>query len=160
LNENSQSGRSLKARALSFLAMREHTRAELARKLKAHAESEEELVATLQEVEASGWLSDQRAAESIIRAKSARYGRSHVAAVLRQKGVDSDTAAKAIADLDDAATAQAIWQKKFGVPPADAKERARHIRFLVSRGFGMDIAMRVVKGSGLVEDSAPDEFRE
>ena len=28
-----------------------------------------------------------------------------------------------------------LWQRKFGSPPADLRERARQMRFLAARGF-------------------------
>jgi regulatory protein len=57
-------------------------------------------------------------------------------------------------DLKDSefARAQTIWQKKFGTPAADANERAKHYRFLLTRGFSSEVVRKVVKLSG-----APDE---
>ena len=43
--------------------------------------------------------------------------------------------------------AREIWRKKFGQAAADASERARQIRFLVSRGFAADVVRRVVQGA-------------
>jgi regulatory protein len=40
--------------------------------------------------------------------------------------------------------AREVWQKKFGSPPSDAAETARHIRFMHSRGFTSDIIRRVI----------------
>jgi regulatory protein len=48
--------------------------------------------------------------------------------------------------------AQNIWQKKFGAPALDANARAKHYRFLLTRGFSAEVVRKVVKLSG-----APDE---
>lgn len=140
-------GRSLKARALSFLALRDHSRAELSNKLKAYAASEEELATTLAALEADGWLSENRFAEGVVRAKSQRYGRAKIAQTLREKGVGTEQIAAATADLDDLTTAKALWERKFGKAPADAKEKARHVRFLQSRGFSLSIVFKVIGGA-------------
>jgi regulatory protein len=49
------------------------------------------------------------------------------------------------------ARAQNIWQKKFGSPAADANERAKHYRFLLTRGFSSEVVRKVVKLSGAPE---------
>ena len=44
--------------------------------------------------------------------------------------------------------AQALLHRRFGeLPPPDPKERARRVRFLVSRGFAADLAVRLVEGN-------------
>ncbi len=53
-------GASLRERALQLLARREHARTELARKLKPHAESVEQLAALLDDLVARKLLSDER----------------------------------------------------------------------------------------------------
>jgi len=62
--------------------------------------------------------------------------------------------AQAMLDLKDSefARAQNIWQKKFGAPAKDASDRAKHYRFLLTRGFSAEVVRKVVKQSG-----APDE---
>jgi regulatory protein len=57
-------------------------------------------------------------------------------------------------DLKDSefARAQGVWQKKFGTPAADANERAKHYRFLLTRGFSAAVVSKVIQQSG-----APDE---
>ena len=55
---------SLKGRALKYLAAREHSRLELQRKLAPHAESAEQVDAALNDLEARGFLSAERFAES------------------------------------------------------------------------------------------------
>ena len=48
--------------------------------------------------------------------------------------------------------AQEVWRKKFGRPPEDPQEKAKQLRFLITRGFNAEVVRRVVKGDGLGDD--------
>jgi regulatory protein len=48
--------------------------------------------------------------------------------------------------------AQAVWRKKFDAPPQDPQERAKQMRFLLTRGFHAEVVRRVVQGGGRGED--------
>ncbi|HEY4998170.1 MAG TPA: regulatory protein RecX, partial [Usitatibacter sp.] len=65
---------SLRARAMRFLARREHSRAELQRKLAAIAAQGDDVEAVLDELARKGWLSDARYAELAVRSKARRFG--------------------------------------------------------------------------------------
>ena len=54
---------SIKGRALRYLSQREHSRAELQRKLARHAEDPGEVVRVLDELEQRGFIDHQRVAE-------------------------------------------------------------------------------------------------
>lgn len=129
--------RSLRSRALSFLARREHSRAELARKLAPHVEEGEDLAAVLDELAAKGWLSDARFAEVSIRSKARRFGPRKLAHDLRAKGVDDEAIAAGMraAGTDGVASIEAIWRSRFRAPAANDREKARQARFLIGRGF-------------------------
>jgi regulatory protein len=62
--------------------------------------------------------------------------------------------AEALAGLKDTefSRAQAVWRKKFNSLPTDPETRAKHMRFLITRGFNAEVVRRVVKGDGLVDD--------
>jgi len=137
----------LRERALRFLARREHARADLARKLAPHAESAEQLAALLDDLAARRLLSDARYAEMRVNARSARYGNARLVHELRTQGVADELVAEALATGDDELTrARAVWLRKFGTPPADAGERAKQMRFLMSRGFAGETIRRVLRG--------------
>jgi regulatory protein len=144
------SGQSLRQQALSALARREHSRVELEKKLARRAADPEELKTLLDEFEANGWLSDERFAASGARHKGGRFSQRYIVEELKQKGVAGDTARAAVDALeqDDLATAKALWQQRFGKPPADQKEKARQVRFLQARGFSLNIAFRILKEAG------------
>lgn len=137
----------LRSRAIRLLARREHSRAELARKLAAHG-AQEEIDAVINELQASQLQSDARFAESYVHAHAARWG----AARLRQKLTASGLARELIdaqlahADLpDELARARDVWARKFFAAPVDAREWARQARFLQGRGFANDIIHRLLK---------------
>jgi regulatory protein len=134
----------LSARALRFLARREHSRAELRRKLAAIAEEGEDVEAVLDELAARGWLSDARFAEQTIRSKSRRFGPLKVAHVLRAKGVDEESIAAAFsaAGAEGVSRIESVWRSRFAAPPADAREKARQARFLQGRGFATEAVLR------------------
>lgn len=141
----------MKARAIALLARREHSRLELARKLSAYSESQEEINALLDELILRGFLSDERFTESRINVRKNRYGSRRIVNELLEKGVDEDLVTKAVASLKqaDKETAKLVWERKFGgVLPKDAKEKAKQIRFLQSRGFDFDVINNVLNDNG------------
>ena len=81
--------------------------------------------------------------------RASKLGASRVRQELQSKGIDAATFQEAMDGLRETEQqrARAVWLKKFGTPPADANERARQIRFLVSRGFQADAVRRVVQGA-------------
>lgn len=138
----------LKARALNYLARREHSRLELEHKLARFAEDEVEVTQVLDELQARGWLSEQRFVEQLAQARRGKYGSRRLAHELREKGVSEAVIEAASADYreQDLVTARAVWQRKYGQVPKDAQERARQMRFLQSRGFDMEVIRKVVQG--------------
>lgn len=145
---------SLKGRALRLLAGREHSRAELQRKLSAHETEPGELAKALDELEAKGFINEQRVLESVLHRRSARLGASRVRQELQAKGLDPQAVAEAVAGLQGSEEARArdVWRKRFAGPPADAAERGKQMRFLLTRGFSAEVVRRVVRGAP-AEDS-------
>ena len=140
---------SIKGRALRLLSGREHSRAELQRKLKQHEIEPGELEKALDELEAKGFINEQRVLESVVHQRSVKLGASRVRQELQAKGLDPEAVAQAVADLQgtEVARAREVWRKKFGQPPADMSERGKQMRFLASRGFGGETIRRVVQGA-------------
>jgi regulatory protein len=135
----------LRQRAVRLLARREHTRAELAKKLAAHG-TPEEIDTVLNELAGSGLQSDARFAESYLRSQGARLGAARLRQTLRQKGVAPDLIAAQVEDLpDELDRARAVWQKKFSAAPADRSDWARQARFLQARGFSAEIIRKLLK---------------
>jgi len=140
--------KSLLARALGYLARREHSRAELRRKLAPHAESSDRLERLLDDLEAKKLLSDRRFTEVMARSRAERFGAARVRQELKAHGVSDPLVREAVGDLarTELQRAREVWRKKFDAPPADAAERARQMRFLAQRGFNAEVIRRVVGG--------------
>ena len=140
---------SLKGRALRLLSGREHSRLELERKLAPFEEEPGSLAAALDELQAKGFISEQRVLESVVNRRASKLGASRIRQELQAKGLDPQAVADAVQGLraSELARAREVWQKKFGQPPQDADQRAKQMRFLASRGFGGDTIRRVVAGA-------------
>jgi regulatory protein len=133
---------------LRLLARREHSRLELERKLGPHANADGEIEALLDDLQASGSLSEERLADKLVRAADGRYGCRKVLQQLREKGVSAEVAEHACIRVrrGELESASAVWRKRFGKLPGDFSERVRQARFLEQRGFDPDVIRRVLGG--------------
>ena len=139
--------RSLRERALGFLARREHTRAELRRKLAPHAESPGDLDALLDDLVQRKLPSEERYAEARAHVLARKFGAARIERDLRARGVPEEQAANAAGEAraTEFERAKEVWLRKFGAPATDLKERARQARFLLSRGFSTDVINRILR---------------
>ena len=130
-----------------MLARREYSRLELGRKLAAVAENPEEIAGLLDDFERRGWLSESRVAEQVLTSRRRRFGAQRIVHELRAKGLSDAAIAGAQLQLKESEleTARAVWMKKFGVEPANARDRARQMRFLQGRGFSLDTIRRLLR---------------
>jgi regulatory protein len=140
----------LRARALRLLARREHSRAELRRKLAAHADDGDDLEALLDDFTRRGWLSEERFVEQAVRARAQRHGPLRIAHHLREKGIGEEAIARAVADAraGQHEALAAAWRSRFGRLPADQAEKARQVRFLQGRGFPVEAVLRFLREAG------------
>ena len=150
---------SLKGRALRLLGGREHSRAELERKLAPHAQEPGELARVLDDLQAKGFISAARVVESVVHRRASRLGASRIRQELQQKGLEPALIREAVLGLQatELERARSVWRKKFGggrtsqadpLQPVGPEERARQVRFLAARGFGGETIRRVVSGTG------------
>ena len=128
----------LKARALRHLVRREHSRAELARKLAPHAESPEAIEAVLDLLLSKKQQSDERFAEERARSLSRKYGAAKIRQDLKSKGIAAEVVDR-ISTEGELERARAILQRKYREPAATREERAKRARFLQGRGFSYDV---------------------
>ena len=141
---------SLKGRALRYVAAREHSRAELQRKLAAHVQEGDDLPALLDYLQAQGFINEERLIESVLHQKAGRMGALRLRQQLRAKGLDAEAVQQALEQLQQSPEgseqerAQALWQKRFGQTATEPRERLRQMRFLAARGFSADVIRRVV----------------
>jgi regulatory protein len=145
---------SLKGRALRLLSGREHSRAELERKLTPHEEEPGTLAKALDELQAKGFISEQRVVASVLHRRAAKLGTARIKQELQSKGLAPEAVLEAVGQLraTEVDRAREVWRKKFGSAAADATERGKQMRFLASRGFGGEAIRKVV--SGAWEDDA------
>ena len=121
---------SLKGRALKLLAAREHSRRELERKLAPHEAEPGQLRSVLDELQARGFIDEQRVVASVLHRRAPRLGAARIRQELQAKGLDAESVAAAVAGLraTELERAGAVWRRKFGTLPADAAARARQAR--------------------------------
>ena len=135
---------------MRYLARREYSRAELHGKLLAYATPNDNVDAVLDELVKRGWQSDERAATQLVHAKRSRFGTQRITHELRQKGIAEEMISAALPKIKESEleAAREVWQKKFGVAPQDEKEKAKQMRFMQSRGFGVDVVFKVLQRKG------------
>ncbi len=138
---------SLRERALAMLARREHTRAEMARKLSPHCEYPEQIEQLLDTLVARGWLSETRFAESRANTLARKFGSRKIEHDLNSRGVSAEVVEQTVARslAQELENCRAAWQRKFGALPQDAAERGRQMRFLAGRGFSAEAVRQVLK---------------
>jgi len=148
---------SLKGRALRLLSTREHSRVELERKLRPYETEPGMLAQALDELQAKGFISEQRVVESVLHRRAGKLGAARLRQELQDKGLAPELVAQALDGLrgSEFERAQAVWRKKFGMVPATPAERAKQARFLMTRGFAADVVRRVLSSAG-----APDSDEE
>jgi regulatory protein len=142
-----------------MLARREYARAELAERLTSRGADAIEVTRVLDELEQLGYLSDARFAQMLVTQKAGRYGKRAIAHALTQRRVASpaaQTALDTLKNVDEVADAGALWERRFGSPPKDERERARQIRFLIARGYSLSIALKVVGRPGAAANADAD----
>lgn len=168
--------RSLKARALQYLAQREHSRLELRRKLLPHARSEVEAAlaaaadapalraaapvdtapdrveAVLDWLEAHAYLSQERFVESRVHARAARFGNLRIRQELKQHALALPAEMAQALRSSELERARAVRERKFGALPVDAAGRARQARFLMGRGFSPDTIHQALRDAGILPD--------
>ena len=145
---------SLKGRALRLLSQREHSRSELLRKLSPHVQEGEDLNAVLDDLQSKDFINEARVVESVLHRRAGRLGAARIRQELQSKGLGADAVQGAVAQLQgsELERAREVWRRKFGEPATDPQTRAKHMRFLLTRGFSGDVVRRAVQGTGASDD--------
>jgi regulatory protein len=131
-----------------MLAMREHSRFELAQKLGKKSEDNALIVQVLNRLENDNLLDDQRFAQMFIRSKAnSGFGPYKIKQELQAKGVGKTLIAEALVelDIDWFEKATELYLKRVArVTDIDIKEKHKQSRYLQNRGFPSEIARDVV----------------
>lgn len=136
----------LLGRALRWLSVREYTRAELTQRLSAFEETPGQVQGVLDTLEKKGFLSDARAAQSLVHRRQGKLGAARIGQELRNKGVAPELLRDTLDGLraTERERAQAVWAQKFGEAASDRAGQMRQMRFLAARGFAADTIRQVV----------------
>lgn len=130
---------SIYERAVSLLARREHSAAELKLKLAKADFDGDEIDALLVKLAEANLQSDDRFAENYLRYRAQRgYGFQRIRQELKERGVAAELISRTLeqSDIDWFSLAVTVRCKRFGEQkPDDFKERAKQQRFLQYRGF-------------------------
>jgi regulatory protein len=165
--------RSLKARALQWLAQREQSRVELRRKLLQLAREEssadtdlacgrphskeaetaettaettvETVEAVLDWLEANNYLSQERFVESRVNARVARYGNLRIRQELKQHEAELSPETRRLLAQSELDRALAVRLRKFPEFPTNSDERAKQARFLAGRGFSPEVIGKALR---------------
>jgi regulatory protein len=132
-----------------MLAAREHSRAELRRKLLGRGGEPDDVEHLLDRLERDRLLDERRFAEQYVEGRRRRgFGPVRVRAELRERGVAGALIAELLEE-DAEAWGQALraaHSRKFGDgPPQDVHDLARRVRFLEYRGFAADQVRRLLR---------------
>lgn len=161
---------SLKARAIALLAQREHSAAELRRKLlriardqardRARAQEQdpdeagaEQALALAAEVDqllgwlqSQGYLNEQRFIESRVHLRSQRFGGLRIKQELAQHGLTLSPEQAQTLREGELDRAREVRRRKFGEEaPVEQADRAKQSRFLAARGFSPETIRRALK---------------
>ncbi|MFP4075749.1 MAG: regulatory protein RecX [Halochromatium sp.] len=129
----------IRGRALKLLGRREHSRLELARKLRQRGYPKAPVEAVIESLVANGLLSEERLIAAYVSERLGKgFGPLRIRAELREKGL-SEEAFQPYLELEDQALLDGLTQasrKRFGEREAeDRREQAKRARFLEYRGF-------------------------
>ena len=83
----------------------------------------------------------------MINHRASKLGAARLKQELAAKGLGGEAVAQALAALKDTELERAreVWQKKFGEPAQDPRERAKQARFLLTRGFAAEVVSKLVR---------------
>ncbi len=166
------SARTLKTRAVYYLSKREHSRAELAKKLSQptyqarqsafvhktalpHAPSAEAIASVLDDLQRQGFLNDERFAQGLARKNANKHGAARVMASLGQHKLDAATTQHLSQQLKGSELPRCyeVWSRRFSLidrTQMDYTESQAALgkqgRFLMQRGFSGDAVKKVLNG--------------
>lgn len=136
----------VEAAAVRLLAMREHSRQEIRRKLAARFNEQGLIEEVLDDLERRRYLSDERFAEAYVNERSRKgYGPLRIRAELSERGIAAGLSARWLDDgaFDWAEVLTEAATRKFGAEPAaDLRSLAKRGRFLEQRGFPIGLVRR------------------
>ena len=132
------------------LVRRDHTLTELRRRLERAEVDEPTIDQALKVLRDQGVVDDSRYAENYAADRRAfeSWGQVRIREHLEAAGIDRDLIDAAVelrsADLELNAAVE-LLRRRGGEPPADNRARGRALRFLIRRGYDVDLAYEAVR---------------
>ncbi len=124
--------------AMNLLAMREHSAKELTEKLGRKFPSPEHVFRVVIDLKEQDLQSDERFTVDFVRMRQVQgKGSVLIRMELRERGIDAFLVDQLLDESDSRwfSLAQEVRSKRFKHLPVDAREKAKQMRFLHSRGF-------------------------
>lgn len=139
----------VKKNVMQLLARREHSRRELQTKLWQKKFDSANVEQVLDWVMQQGFQSDERFAKAYTRMRVGRgFGPARIAAELRERGVEDELVLSVLNAYDGSwhDLALQVYGKKFGAKkkPHGALVYAQQVRFLLYRGFSIELAKKII----------------
>ena len=135
--------------AVDLLSRREHSRVELENKLSKKGFPDEQIAQAFEQLWEHGLQSDQRYLEDFVRSRLLKgSGPLKISHELRTRGIDESVLDSYLRtqNIDWLEVATATYQKKYrNNTEMDARERAKRVRFMQSKGFPSDIIFQLFK---------------
>ena len=129
----------LKKIAIDLLSRRDHSRQELAQKLKQKGGLDDDIQQVLDWCSAENYQSESRYAVLLVRSKINKgYGPLYLSQAAREQGITKELLTQTIESLevDWFALALAQYQKKYGgTPVEDFQDKQKRMGYLQRRGF-------------------------
>ncbi len=150
------------ARCYRHLGEREHSAAELRRRLEREGTEADVIDDALASVAEQGYLDDARYARLLVedRRNLDGWGAERIRERLRRAGIDSELIEQALAGCGHAselAAATALLQRRWPRPPADDRERQRAFGQLIRMGYEPEVAYDAIRAHE--RDACADDAR-
>lgn len=169
----------LLAKAVAILSSREHSEKGLRERLLRYTDDVDAINAVISRLQRENWQSDERFVSTFVQSREHRWGNQKILQALSQHDLDSEQLSELKEDLKESEyqRAREVWIKRFGAKygvdlydteisvdyesldeaeqesfEAQAKDKAKQMRFLASRGFSADVVYRVVNSHGAPEE--------
>ena len=152
--------RTIREVAMGYLARREHSRQELALKLRKKQFTLEEISACIDWLESKNYLCEHRFLSAYTRHRSeAGFGPRRIHAELMQRGIHASQVDSywSSANIDWDKGCLIAWRKKFNQSPRDYKTMTQQTRFLLQRGFEPDRVQRLLQS---IKEEADHEIHD
>lgn len=139
-------------RAVWWLSKKDMSERQLREKLKGSGFTPESAQRACDRLKEGRYLDDARLSENIVRQKMKAGGPRKIAALLRQKGIEEETAREALVAMDDGAQLQSalgLARRYLRGKSLEPREAARRCgAYLARRGFGWDVIRAALSQAG------------